>query len=348
MQKSGKLNGNHMNGTVSNGNSPTQKPKNFNVDRAITSAMESFAFYMLCGIILYFSLALPNLLKFHNGSHVSQKPFEYSELIFIPIGFFFCLITFYGMPYVMDGYVRSNLHEMKNHFEDENQRVTRLIHNFHSLLYYLVSFSFGMYVTSGTILRPVMLNGNMDLNSSVVNWPEDTHKYVRWYFLFTLGHHLERQVNLWTHKRKNNDFWTLNLHHILTIFLMGYSYAMRCLHFGVPVVIIHDISDIMYNISKICRCVKSWRPFLNVSMVLFAMSWLYTRIICYTTEVLLPLKGHVNRSSYIAQTYRMIALFELFCLYVLGVLNYYWFFLICKIIFNLTRKNDRIINEERS
>lgn len=335
--------------TESNGVSKDHKSKSkkFNVDKAITGIMENFAFYMIGVIIIYFFIAFPELIKFHQEPDVIKNPFDFSELVFVLIGFLFCFGTFHLLPIVLDKYVRSNLFELKGRYEPEDERVTRLINNFHSLLYYLVSFTCGFLVTWNTMLLPKMMGGHMDLHKSVEVWPQDTNRYVRWYFLFTLGHHIERQVNLWTHKRKSGDFWTLNLHHILTVFLMIYSYSLRLLHFGVPVVMIHDISDINYNISKLCRCLRSWRPFLGLSMAIFTFSWLYTRIICYTKEILLPLKHRVLVPSYIQQNYFMVGVFEVFCLYVLGILDYYWFALIVKIGFNLTRKNDAIINEER-
>lgn len=325
----------------------TKPGKPFNIDTALTGFMENFAFYCIGVVILYFFVAIPELLKFHAEVKLKHNPFEFWELIFFVIGFMFCLTTFYLLPRLLDSFVRNNLVELKGREEPLEERVTRIINNFHSLLYYSISLGVGLIVTSGTPFRPKMMGGLMDLNKAVENWPQDTENFVRYYFLFSMGHHTERQVNLWTHKRNIGDFWTMNLHHILTVFLMFYSYSMRLLFFGVPVVFIHDISDIMYNVSKICRCVKPFRPFIGISMAVFTLSWLYSRIICYTKEVLLPLKHQITLGGYMQENYIKIGVFEVFCLYILGILNYYWFVLICKIGFNLTRKNDRIINEER-
>lgn len=335
---------------ASTGLQSQEKPvakKEFNVDRALTRFMENFAYYMIGVVIIYFFVALPELFKFHKEANVVKYPFDYSELFFIPIGFGFCMGTFYLLPHILDSFVRSNLVKMNYRHETEDEIVTRLINNFHSLFYYVVSLSAGIAVTAGSSLSPKMFGGSLSVNNAVEHWPQDTNKYVRCYFLFTLGHHLERQVNMWTHKRDSGEFWTLNLHHILTMSLMVCSYLMRLLFFGVPVVIIHDISDIFFNVSKLCRCIRPFKPFLKVSMVFFIFSWLYTRIICYTKEILVPLKHHVDKPSYIQQNYFMIGLYEVFCLYVLGILDYYWFALIVKFGFNITRKNERLINEEK-
>lgn len=324
-----------------------KKSEDFNIDRILTSFMENFAYYMIIITSVYFLISLPQIFKFHKEFEVHDNLFDFNELLYIFAGFSFCLITYYTLPYLLDNYIRSNLTDQNNRKESLEERISRLVNNIHSLLYYMVSLSVGILVTSGTNLRPKMLNGTMDLDYAVSSWPQTPNNYVRYYFLFTLGHHIERQYNLWVHKRKNGDFWTLNLHHILTIFLMVYSYSMRLLYFGVPVVIIHDISDIFYNIAKLTRCLRTWRPFMYVFMAIFTFSWLYTRIICYTKEVLLPLKRQAFLQSYIQQNYYLIGIFEVFCLYVLGILNYYWFALIVKIGFNLTKKNDKIINEEK-
>lgn len=59
--------------------------------------------------------------------------------------------------------------------------------------------------------------------------------------------------------RARRDFYEMFLHHIVTLMLIGTSYASNFLPLGAACMFIHDLSDITLNFMKLAIDVMSFR-----------------------------------------------------------------------------------------
>lgn len=313
------------------------------IERILCIFMENLSFYVSLLIGTYCIIVLPEIYRFHVQMTKMNKPFYYIEMVYILIGFVISGGFYFLTPCLFGKFVDKNATEVKYRIETKEQRSERLLNYIHGLTYYLVSFVSGMLLTKGSDLRPKLFGGKFDGMDFVNTWPKDIPDLIRWYFLINLGHHLERAIILVMYKRKTNDFFTMNLHHIITVLLMLYSYLMRQLYWGIPVLLIHDMSETLFNASKFFREIKPLKKFLDITFACFWLSWFYSRILTYTIEILSPLKDTLIKPSDMIRTYFYSSVFQTVCLHVLGVLDYYWFFMISKILYiKLVSNNYKI------
>lgn len=83
---------------------------------------------------------------------------------------------------------------------------------------------------------------------------------------------------LWETRRK--DFSVMMSHHIITVFLIGYSYITRFFRLGSVVLAIHDASDVFLEGAKILKY-SGKELGASVMFGLFAVSWLILRLIIF-------------------------------------------------------------------
>ena len=97
--------------------------------------------------------------------------------------------------------------------ETKEQQVDRILKLFYSLFYYLIITIINYFVISTfqSDCLPTFFNGSLNLTSYTENWPRDVNPYVKYVFLFSIGHHVERTVELLMDYKKMN-FWTCLLY----------------------------------------------------------------------------------------------------------------------------------------
>ena len=91
---------------------------------------------------------------------------------------------------------------------------------------------------------PRSLFGSGDLshvhdNYPLVKWPAG----LKTYYLATMGYHLHMLIH---HSLDNvrHDYMEMMLHHIVTMFLYGFSYLVNTTLGGAVIMYLHDIADI--------------------------------------------------------------------------------------------------------
>ena len=313
-----------------------------NIEKLLCVFMENCSFYITIVIGAYCLVVLPEIYRFHAQAKASSSPFVYSELLIVVVGLVASAGLYFLTPGLFGNYVSKNLAETQYRREGNAARQARMLNYIHGMVYYPLSFTAGLVLTKGSDLRPKLFGGRFNGMEFVNIWPQDIPDPLRWYFLFQLGHHIERALVLVIYKRKTNDFFTMNLHHLLTILLMLYSYLMRQLFWGIPVVLIHDMSDSLLNATKFFREIKPLKRLLSPTFAAFWASWLFTRVFVYTIEILGPLKYILIHPSEAINAYFYTTLFQVVCLHMLGVLNYYWSFMLTKMLYNkLTAKSEK-------
>ncbi|KAL3130443.1 hypothetical protein ABBQ38_008266 [Trebouxia sp. C0009 RCD-2024] len=126
---------------------------------------------------------------------------------------------------------------------------------------------------------------------------------------------------------RRNDFWAMLLHHTATVVLVALSYYLGFLRVGSMIMLLHDPSDIILEVTKMLNYAE-WELSSTVMFVVFMLSWFLTRLVyfpfwivwstSFEVEAVLGFKPH---------------LYTLFngLLVTLVVLHIYWFGIICKI-----------------
>ena len=112
------------------------------------------------------------------------------------------------------------------------------------------------------------------------------------------------------------------LHHYLTIILMLNCFAHRQYLFGIPILLIHDLTDTFVNVMRIVREIQGW-DFLVLPVYGFFVSvWIFTRNIIFNVELVHPL--FTDQIFKFIRDKRYNHLFATFGVFVLMMLNTYW------------------------
>lgn len=304
------------------------------LERTLATIMENFSFYLTVLIVMYFIMIVREIYDFHAKIYREGGSFEYQELWYLPITFAIDKLIIVLCPIFLTDFYKQHLTEGKNRGETEEKRLTRLTTYTSNIIYYTNAFLVGIWLTRGTDLLPVFLGGELDNSQFIYFWPKDIPKVIRIFFIFQFSHHFGSLLTNLMYKRQTSDFYTMNFHHFLCIFLMITSYFMRQLHYGVPVLIINDMSEAFLNTTKLFREIKPLKKFFVVSFLLLWSTWVYSRIFSYTLEILKHLKDLLVKPSDAIKEFQYAFLFQVISLHLLGVLNFYWFFMISKLLYN--------------
>lgn len=121
-------------------------------------------------------------------------------------------------------------------------------------------------------------------------------------------------------------------HHSLTLMLLGMSYTFRCHNIGVLVLVLHDLSDVLLEFSKLNVYLKvraGRRHALHdhlatASFACFAITWFVMRLHYYPRKVMYA----ASTGLFVKQVFPSHYLFFLALLSVLLLMNLYWFALI--------------------
>ncbi|KAG9350655.1 hypothetical protein JZ751_024544 [Albula glossodonta] len=141
---------------------------------------------------------------------------------------------------------------------------------------------------------------------------------------------------------KRKDFKEQIIHHIATIFLIGFSYCANYVRIGTLVLLIHDASDFLMESAKMFNY-AGWRKTCDSLFVVFAAVFLVTRL------VVLPCKVIHTTLFLTLDVYQPFFGYYFFntLLLVLQALHIFWAWLIIRMIFKFAFKG-KVERDERS
>ncbi len=150
---------------------------------------------------------------------------------------------------------------------------------------------------------------------------------VKAYYFLSLGHYVHLMVSqFFDVKRK--DFLEMLIHHVVTIFLIVFSYNANLIRIGTMVLFVHDGSDVLLELAKLFNY-SAWRTGADVTFVLFAISFFVFRLVIYPMHVLNS--AMFGSQKYFGTMYLTIFFPALLCM--LLVLHVFWFSTIVKMMF---------------
>jgi len=122
----------------------------------------------------------------------------------------------------------------------------------YKLMFYTCMSVWAYFLVKDTHLWPTFLGGAGSVENSYLLFPYAPQvPYLLTYSLVSLGYYRDDFVNHNFFRPKSNDYWEMNLHHLVTIGLFGGMIPMNCVPFGAMISLIHGMSDITIAASRI-------------------------------------------------------------------------------------------------
>jgi len=194
-------------------------------------------------------------------------------------------------------------------------------------VFYLVSTCIGFYVYSQEEWSVWPSTQIWD------QWPlQPMSTAFRGYYLLMLAFYIQALVSLIFLDKPRSDYWEYLLHHLVTIFLIGCSYYTRIHRYGLIILSLHDVGDVLINAAKTFKYLgEAWDMTTNALFVIFSFVFVFTRLMFLPMTVIPsgywellqmePMNGNVP--CFIPMN---VALVVLQCLHV------FWFVLLVKAI----------------
>lgn len=151
---------------------------------------------------------------------------------------------------------------------------------------------------------------------------------------------------LWETRRK--DFSVMMSHHIITVFLIGYSYLTRFFRIGSVVLAVHDASDVFLEGAKMFKY-SGKELGASVAFGMFAVSWLILRLLIFPFWVIRATSVHLLDALRPSELYHMI-LYYVFNTMLLSLLVFhiYWWILIFNMIMRQLKNRGQVGEDIRS
>ncbi|MGH0178441.1 UNVERIFIED_CONTAM: hypothetical protein FKN15_021129 [Acipenser sinensis] len=171
------------------------------------------------------------------------------------------------------------------------------------------------------------------------NNPLQTSQY--WYYMTELAFYWSLLLRV-SFDVKRKDFKEQVVHHIATIFLMGFSYCANYIRVGTLVLLVHDASDYLLESAKMFNY-AGWRRVCDSLFFIFTAVFLVTRLVVFPSKVLYT-TWYLSMESF--QPFFGYYFFNALLL-VLQLLHVFWAFLILRMVWKFVVQG-RVERDERS
>lgn len=215
-------------------------------------------------------------------------------------------------------------------------------------VHYAIDFALMTYEAWRVGLLPRVLGGNLDLGTEEAVAQRDFGMQTKVIFMYAYGHHIERLITHWITKRHSPTYHSMLTHHIITAAVMAMAYHMRYLMFGIPVIVLFDLSDGLLQLSRFLR-ETNFRKATELTFLSMVVSWFAMRIVGFFWEIILAVIATMKRGEHeFFMAFPVSHFFFFVALVLLCVLNVFWFYQIMKIVItNVIMKKTKIDYEDR-
>ncbi|XP_076150241.1 ceramide synthase 2-like isoform X1 [Alosa pseudoharengus] len=148
-----------------------------------------------------------------------------------------------------------------------------------------------------------------------------------WYYLIELGFYWSLLLCV-SVDVKRKDFKEQIVHHIATIFLLGFSYCSNYIRVGTLVMLVHDSSDFLLESAKMFNY-AGWKKTCDSLFVIFAVVFLVTRLVVFPSKII---HTTLILSMEVFQPFMGYYFFNVLLL-VLQALHIFWAWLILRMVY---------------
>uniref|UniRef100_A0A1B6DU08 TLC domain-containing protein n=1 Tax=Clastoptera arizonana TaxID=38151 RepID=A0A1B6DU08_9HEMI len=209
------------------------------------------------------------------------------------------------------------------HAQNKPSTLTKFCENGWRFTYYTYSFVFGIICHWD---KPWFWN----IDECWTNYPhQSVTNDIWWYYMISLSFYWSLMISQFRDV-KRNDFWQMFAHHILTIFLMDFSWVCNFHRIGGITLVIHDCADIFLEAAKMAKYSK-YQRICDIIFAIFTVTWIVTRLIIFPVKILYSTTIKAPR---IVNT--MFPAYYIFnsLLFLMLALHIFWTYLILKIAIN--------------
>jgi len=198
------------------------------------------------------------------------------------------------------------------------------------ILFYSISEYWGL---------KVLIEGQWFADTALL-WKDYPHPFsaeVRSYYLFELGFYLHALVCQFIMETKRSDHWQMVLHHVTTLGLVSYSLVCGVFRVGSVILVLHDISDLLFEIGKI-MIYLGYEFISNCILGVMISSWIICRVTLFPLKIIRSamFESWVEFDLTERQVYLSLYGF-VGALWILLVLNIYWLSLMLRMAYRILR-----------
>eukprot|EP00249_Psilotum_nudum_P016761 c25977_g2_i1 orf=581-1456(+) len=226
--------------------------------------------------------------------------------------------------------------------EVNNAKITKCTESLWKLTYYLALVVFIYHISCN---EPWF--GNTD--AIFHGWPYQTIKLpLKLYYTSQCGFYMYSIVALLVWETRRKDFGVMMSHHVITLVLIAYSYISRLFRIGSIVLALHDVSDLIMELAKLCKYC-GMEISASICFGMFVLSWLLLRLIYFPFWIIRSSSyGFVNHLSR-SRPYNTW-LYYVFntMLITLLVFHIYWWMMICFMVKKQLQNRGKVGDDVRS
>ncbi|KAL6560776.1 hypothetical protein OROGR_004335 [Orobanche gracilis] len=191
----------------------------------------------------------------------------------------------------------------------------------------------------------------LDVRAYFTGWPDQELKVpVKLVYICECGFYTYSIAALVMWETRRKDFSVMMSHHVITVFLIAFSYMTRPLFFRVGTVILalHDASDVFLEAAKVFKYSGNELG-ASVCFGFFAVSWVMLRLIFFPFWVIRSTSYYLCEVLVLSEPYSA-TLYYFFntMLLTLFVFHIYWWILICSMIRRQLKNRGQVGEDIRS
>ena len=208
------------------------------------------------------------------------------------------------------------------------KRANKFSYQLWLLMFYVVSSFYGFKVIGDKPWVSFPL-GKKEMYNLFSDSPFRAGSDIQFYYSYAIGFYLAELIAIFV-EPKRSDFLEYLLHHVVTLYLVTFSWMGYETRIGTYVLLIHDISDIGLCTTKIAHYLGS-NLMVNVNFVFFLASFVYMRLVCLPSLTIgIYLVGPAVRPFTVNSQ-----ILGFFVGIVLQSLHLFWFYLILRMLYRL-------------
>lgn len=300
---------------------------------------KTIAIYLSLFLIAYICFLIYNA-KFYFGYLDSLGvPPHLSVIWIVPIGYLYSLAIYLGSLMYFKNWIGSNLVDrIYKADETHEMRVHRLCNDLNGLIYYTTSVLLGVYCCWGSEYLPWAMGGKFEFMKIIREFPLENPNHLQYfYFLMGMGHHLERLIEFLLKQQNNGQYWIVFFHHVLTCAIMATSYLCGTIYIGLPVLLLHDLIEPTFNLSKLAREVVPLRDIMMPAFFGLLLTWIFSRTFSFTIEFIPYSWAIFFQGGPKTKPLFSLWVFQIFCVYSLWLLNQFWLYQLLMIAYRKLR-----------
>lgn len=140
-------------------------------------------------------------------------------------------------------------------------------------------FKLVFYISAVTLGIFVLKNENWAYTLHLLTPVKEIPLKFKIYYFYEISFYMTELITIF-YEPKKKDFFQMVAHHITTLFLMYLSFDIRYIHFGVVILLLHDISDPLLELAKVEHYVKK-DSIANTTIFIFTAVFIVSRLFIY-------------------------------------------------------------------